>query len=122
MTSPNEEYNRKNGIPNPIDYEANTFKYIKEINLYFYGADDPILYGYDFLYTPTIAFNSTQEVKETFLKSHASPLVLGLRTVKTGITIMIGMLGAKDGGHILQPAWIIPDFILVPLIPTLNST
>ncbi len=74
MTSPNEEYNRKNGIPNPVDYEANTFKNIKEIDLFFYGVDDPILFAYNFFYTPTIAFNSTQAVKEIFLKSHSIPV------------------------------------------------
>lgn len=56
--------------------EANvTFNNLKEVNLYFYGAtDNPILYGYEFLYVPTLAFDSTQAVKELFLNSFKIPV------------------------------------------------
>lgn len=52
-----------------------TFKDIKEVNLYFYGADDnPILYGYSISYLDTLAFDSTKAVKELFSKNYSIPV------------------------------------------------
>jgi hypothetical protein len=68
-------------LPDPEKVEkfknqsSDTFKDIKEINIYFYGANDnPILFGFGLNYIPTLTFESTQAVKELFLQSFSIPV------------------------------------------------
>jgi hypothetical protein len=62
------------GIARKTQTDA-TFKDIKEIRLFFYGANDnPTLYAYDLYYIPTLTFDSTQAVKELFLSNFNIPV------------------------------------------------
>jgi hypothetical protein len=56
--------------------EANElFKDIRQINVFFYGANDnPILFGFGLSYIPTLTFESTQAVKEILLQSFSIPV------------------------------------------------
>jgi hypothetical protein len=56
--------------------EANElFKDIKQINVYFYGANDnPILFGFGFNYIHTLTFQSTQVLKEIIFKNFGIPV------------------------------------------------
>jgi hypothetical protein len=57
------------------DQSADTFKEVKEINLFFYGADNnPILYGYSITYERTLAFDSTKAVKEVYSERFSIPV------------------------------------------------